>query len=263
LSLGASLLLQHSVFFLPPLIVYASLNRSFNFIPVKPLSGRNIIYIILISFAMQPVMGIISFISSVFFGTLDPALEEYIGGHPVTSIFLIGLMPAITEELTLRGVILSNYRSLHIKQAAIINGLFFGIIHFSYTQFFYAFFCGIIFSYMVHYTGSILASMLAHFLINSSQVMLSSILGSILSGSSAGMTVPYTSYKDAILSTLTSLFIFIIILLFLIFRFIKSNKIHNVYKESVLDYEDKHNYHYVFNLEFMFILILFFLFSMR
>ena len=38
-------------------------------------------------------------------------------------------MPAITEEITIRGVVLAGYDDENIFVSAVVTGLFFGIMH--------------------------------------------------------------------------------------------------------------------------------------
>ena len=81
-------------------------------------------------------------------------------------------MPAFLEEITMRGVVLQNYKGLSIKKAAIANGILFGILHLSPQQFLYATMLGIVFVYFTHYTESLWAPILGHFTINATQILI-------------------------------------------------------------------------------------------
>jgi len=122
---------------------------------------------------LQPAMMLISSISSLFFTNhvtemMYGALEQ-----PIWLILLaMAVTPAIVEELVFRGYLQAQHSNFPIKQAALLNGLFFGIIHLNPQQFSYAFVLGIIFAYMVYYTRSIWAGILPHFIFNASQGLL-------------------------------------------------------------------------------------------
>jgi len=146
-------------------------------LPNMKLGKVNIVYIIAISMFLQPAMMVISALSSLLFPN---EVAELMGGmmsrttaFPLISMLLAAAVtPAICEELVFRGYIQSQYKNYTIKKAAVINGLFFGIIHMNPQQFVYAFAMGIVFALMVHYTRSIRAAILSHFIVNGSQLTL-------------------------------------------------------------------------------------------
>ena len=142
-------------------------------LPHMKLGTSNLIYIFAISLFLQPAMMVISGLSSLLFPN---DIAEMLGGmmdYPLVVMLLAAAVtPAICEELVFRGYIQSQYKHQPFKKAALINGLFFAMIHLNPQQFVYAFVMGVIFAYMVHYTRSILAAVLSHFLMNGSQVTL-------------------------------------------------------------------------------------------
>jgi len=69
----------------------------------------------------------------------------------------------ICEEIFFRGVILNGYESeVGLKWGAVFSGLLFGIFHFNPQNFFGPIILGIVFSYLVQLTGSIIAGIVAH-----------------------------------------------------------------------------------------------------
>lgn len=158
-----------------PLGIWLALTRDNlnKHLPNMKLGKTNLIYIIFISLFLQPGMMVISGLSSLFFPNQVAEVLSIMVDNPLwTMILAIAVTPAICEELVFRGYIQSKYKNMSFKKAAIINGLFFAIIHMSPQQFIYAFIMGIIFAYMVHYTRSIRAGILSHFIMNASQVTL-------------------------------------------------------------------------------------------
>ena len=153
------------------LITDTKLKDTFRF---YPLPIKSILFIIGFALLIQPLMMFISGIGNLFFSNPVDTMLENLKQMPLSiMILMIGITPALFEELAFRGVILSGYKNIPILKAALMNGLFFGILHMNFQQFIYAFIMGILFTYLVEITGSIFSSMIAHFTINSSQVLLS------------------------------------------------------------------------------------------
>jgi len=138
--------------------------------PNWALGTKNIVIITLLSFLLQPVMMTVSGISSLFFTNYVSETIYAFMEYPLWLIILaMAVTPAVVEELVFRGYLQTQHQDRNIHQAALLNGLFFGIIHLNMQQFAYAFFMGIIFAYMVYYTRSIWAGILPHFIVNATQ----------------------------------------------------------------------------------------------
>jgi len=83
------------------------------------------------------------------------------------AIIIIGIIPAFTEELFFRGLILDGLKSNYSKKTAIfVSALLFGIIHLNPWQFFGAFIIGSISAWICIETNSILLCMYMHFFNN-------------------------------------------------------------------------------------------------
>jgi len=166
---------QLLVFILPLTVWIALRGESFkpNF-PAAKLGGKNILILVILSFLLQPVMMMISGISGLFFNNDVAELMYTFQRHPFwLQLLAIAVTPAICEELVFRGYIQSKYRNHTIRKVALINGLFFAMMHLNLQQFAYTFVLGIVFAYLVHHTRSIWAAILPHFIVNGTQVALS------------------------------------------------------------------------------------------
>lgn len=159
----------HIIFFILPAIIYIFVTKSnykrvFSF---KKPKGKDIFYSVLIAALSLPVVMFFSYISSLF-TTNDVALVlDKMSVYPLwLMILVVGVTPAITEELTMRGIVLSGFEFKSKNVAAVMTGIMFGILHLNAHQFLYATVMGIILAYVVRTTGSIFLSMLIHFLIN-------------------------------------------------------------------------------------------------
>ena len=167
------------IIFFPPVVVYAIMNRwrISELFPFKKLNCMNIFFILLVVIASQPIAMAMSGISAIFFpNTVGDMVHALNSASYLATVVVVCVFPAIFEELPLRGIIQAEYKSSPLWMSALINGLFFGIIHLSFQQFLYAFFLGVVLFYLVHITGSIISAILAHFLFNFIQVSISAFL---------------------------------------------------------------------------------------
>ncbi|MEA4816515.1 MAG: type II CAAX endopeptidase family protein [Lachnospiraceae bacterium] len=172
----------HLLLFGLPVILYFIITKKpvREVLSLRPLSIRNIITIILISFTMQPVLSVFSFLSSlVFKNNIASALMEMQDVSVGWIIVSMAVFPAVLEEICYRGIVLYGYRNLNPLKACLMSGFLFGIMHFSAQQFLYAFFFGVILGYFVYKTKSIFASIVSHFTINASQILFSRVLSGL------------------------------------------------------------------------------------
>lgn len=95
------------------------------------------------------------------------------------NIVLIGVLPAIGEELIFRGIIQRSlhqqYRNHHI--GIWIAALLFSALHMQFYGFLPRLILGAFFGYLLVWTGSLWAPMIAHFLNNTSALLLAYYLG--------------------------------------------------------------------------------------
>jgi sodium transport system permease protein len=83
-------------------------------------------------------------------------------------VLLLGLVPAVCEEIAFRGFILSGFRHLGHKWRAIVySALFFGLVHGVLQQSLIACLLGVVIAYVAVQSGSILPGMLFHLTHNS------------------------------------------------------------------------------------------------
>lgn len=162
--------------FILPLLGYCIFNKSkiALMLPFKRVSLFNIAFIIMMTFSLEPLAMFLGYASSFIFPNTVGSVVWYLVMElplPVVIIFTC-VFPSIWEEVTMRGVVLGNYNDVGIRKAALVNGLFFGILHMNPHQFLYAFLMGVVFCYFVRYTQSLMPVILAHFMFNFAQIML-------------------------------------------------------------------------------------------
>lgn len=177
------LFLNHTILFLVPAMIYiivtkSSIKETFR---LNKLYLKDALMIILLAFICQPIMSFFSVLTGLFFnnnvGEIVTSMTE--NTPYIVLLLLVAVMPAITEEVTMRGVVLSGYDKKPTFLAALITGIMFGIFHLDFQQLLYAAVLGFILAYVVRITNSIFASMLMHFIINGTSVTLQYIIKAV------------------------------------------------------------------------------------
>ena len=154
-----------------PIVVYFPLTKQkvTDVIPLAPFGVLNVFYVIVISFCVLPMMYLISYLTSFVF---TPMEMEFGDISLFVGLFAIGVLPSIFEELWFRGIMFHEYSNGSVRRNALVTGLFFGLIHMNFHQAIYAAAMGILMTYLVYYTRTILAPILMHFIVNSTAVFL-------------------------------------------------------------------------------------------
>ena len=136
-------------------------------LPWKGLSLKNTLLVVVISLAILPIIQIVAFLSSFIFTPVIMDVDFTASPMWITLI-VTAVFPALFEEFWFRGALYTGYRAggVSILKTALITALFFGLTHSNLHQALFAFLIGILYAYMVYYTGSILAPILGHFINN-------------------------------------------------------------------------------------------------
>lgn len=173
------LFISHIVTFIFPAIIYLVVTKQSarDVLKLNKLYFKDILLIILLAFVCQPIMTFFSLISQFFFeNEIGNFVTNIVESPYIVLLLLIAVLPAITEEITIRGIVLSGYEDKNIYLSCIITGLLFGIMHLDPQQFLYATVLGVILALVVRITNSIFASILMHFLINGTSITLQKLL---------------------------------------------------------------------------------------
>lgn len=155
--------------------------------PVKAkLTGKEFFKVASISVFLMYVGNYVSLI-------LMEAIESRFGALPengiatiltdtdyIISIFLVGIIGPIVEEIIFRKLLIDRIRPYGEKIAVFFPALIFGLVHGSLYQFFYAFLIGTVLSYIYVKTGKIIYSTIIHCLINLVFGVLTSYISSLI-----------------------------------------------------------------------------------
>ncbi|WP_040213763.1 CPBP family intramembrane glutamic endopeptidase [Clostridium polynesiense] len=178
LNLPQFMVATQLLFLFVPVIIYFIITGENvkSTLSLKRLSGKDTFRVVLIALFSQPVAWFLSYATGLFFPNKVAEVFDIISGYPyLLLLFIMAVVPAVFEEITIRGIVLSGYRKKSLFEASIFTGLIFGILHLNAQQFLYTAALGALFAYLVRITGSIYSSVLAHFLFNGFQVTLSKI----------------------------------------------------------------------------------------
>lgn len=272
LSIPQLLIVNQIIFLMIPSLIYFLITG----LPIKEtlrlnkLKGGEIFKIILIALLSQPVAWFLSFLSSLFFNNdVAEVFKAMQGLSYVSMLVVMALTPAICEEITMRGIVLSGYDNKSNFKAAMMSGLIFGMLHLNGQQFLYAFVLGILFGYLVRITNSIFSTMLCHFTFNGIQVTMQYFLVKVLGKIGASTTaadarnIPLSEK----LNTLIILFFIAAIFAAIIFvvvkgmynNRIKRNEAYEINNERLI--EDSKDY--IFNIPFVITVIFYVFFIAR
>ena len=139
-------------------------------------------------------------------------------GSFTLAVFLLGLLPAIGEELIFRGVVLNGLRKRFSPPVAVIlSSCLFALMHGNLQQLLYPFILGMVMAWIVVRTGSIVISMVVHFVNNFIAILFEYLKNT--TGFSMDLPNVWWSY---ILSVL--LFLLTFALLFIIDKFVFKHK---------------------------------------
>lgn len=136
--------------------------------PLQKTDGSLGMGLVLLGTGMMVIANIIgSYILTVleFVGVTPADMPDMQDGTiPVLllNILVVGVLPALLEELLFRGVILQGLRSAGDTVALVVSALMFGLMHGTLYQIPFAFILGLVFGYIVLKTGNILWSMGLH-----------------------------------------------------------------------------------------------------
>ncbi|MDR1665069.1 MAG: CPBP family intramembrane metalloprotease [Clostridiales bacterium] len=157
-------------------------SRVFGTFDRRKIGAVNILLIAALCLFLQPVMMFLSGLGTAFApNNIAEAMSAMQRQPFAVMLAAIALTPALCEEAAFRGYIFSRHmENTDIKKAALINGLFFAIMHMDAQQFLYAFVMGVIFAYFVYCTRSLYASVLAHFCVNGMQLTLDRVLTALV-----------------------------------------------------------------------------------
>ena len=123
------------------------------------------------------VGNIIDRIITLPFGGGGNVLEQILTGTGLLPrIIVVGILAPIFEELIFRKLIIDHLGKYGTFLAIVVSGLFFGLFHGNFQQFFYAAGLGFLFAFIYSKTGKIHLTIILHMIINTVSSLVSSLI---------------------------------------------------------------------------------------
>lgn len=127
-------------------------------------------YFLTIAFFVMVVGNIIGTIVGLIFKIFGIntgiAIESLTSGSSAIGSIVLALLAPIIEELIFRKFLIDRMHMFGGHVAIMTSALMFGLFHGNLSQFFYAWFLGIVFGYVYYKTGNVIYTILMHMTIN-------------------------------------------------------------------------------------------------
>ena len=136
----------------------------------RPMKAGQLLLLIMMMYGLTQVgsmMGLpIHLALSSFTVEDDQALGDLsglmLGSGVIVRIITVGILPAIFEELLFRKFLIDRTIRYGEFISCAMSGIMFGLWHGNFQQFFFAFFVGVLFSFVYIRTGNIIYTMIMH-----------------------------------------------------------------------------------------------------
>lgn len=169
------------VCFIIPGFFYCKLSKTSlqKIIPFKKIKFSKLTLLVSVGFATAFVGDYITeiFVNNLSLVGISNKLNmDYSTYSPLENILYIlsvAVVPAIAEEFALRGIVLGKLRQFGDSFAVVVSAILFGILHGNIIQIPFAFILGLVFSFIVVKTNSLLPTIIIHFLNNCFAVIIS------------------------------------------------------------------------------------------
>ncbi len=181
------IIVQIGLMFILPVCLYKvfmkkSFKQTFAHFGFKKISSKTIWLSILAGICMYFLVCYFSAVWSSFLELVGykfgSSSSNYSVLNFVLSVVFVGLLPAICEETTHRGLVLNGMKHNGAVRSIILTGLLFGLLHLNIVQFGYAFLVGMLLCVVTMVSKSIIPAMIMHFCNNFLSVFISYSLNS-------------------------------------------------------------------------------------
>ena len=147
-------------------------------------------------------------------------------GYYLLAVLMIAILPAITEELVYRGMILNGLRKLGKWPAILLSSLAFCLMHGNIAQFPYTFLLGIVLGYIMFETSNLLLCIIIHFFNNAT------VLTQMYISGDPNPSIPkITDYSAADILLAIGFFVLAVVIIILAFYLIHITKKKHAAKE--------------------------------
>lgn len=137
-------------------------------------------------------IGLMNFIETLKGSEITNLIDQQItDSSPLQNFILMVLLAPIVEELMCRKLIMDRLLPYSEVLAVTVSGIFFGLLHGNFYQFFYAAFLGLLFSYVYAKTGRIWHTIGMHMIINFTGAIIADFIGDVTAADAATSINPW------------------------------------------------------------------------
>lgn len=134
---------------------------------IRPIHWRTFIFAFLMVICSYPIIALLNILSMFFVDNAVAGTATHIYQYGLgVSMLVMAVLPAIGEELLMRGVIYRSYREESSVLAWVASAVIFGLLHMNFNQMPYAIYLGMMMVLMMEASDSIVTSMCMHFFVN-------------------------------------------------------------------------------------------------
>lgn len=160
------------IFFLP-LIIYARLShqKTTHLLKMRSINFKYIPFVLVISVAICLICGMLNIVGYVWFQGLKTTdnptgMMSFASQNPLVLVLTMVILPAVTEELLLRGAVLGEYETYGSVTAVMLSSAIFALFHANPMHLLSLFVAGICYGSLTLLFRSVYPAMIAHLLNN-------------------------------------------------------------------------------------------------
>lgn len=171
--------LIYLLIFLLPMLIYTKRRgrKAGELLRLHTLSVKYIPFTIVISIAICMICGVLNVLGYMALGSLittdqPTAMFDFSTQNPLMLLITMVILPAVTEEMLIRGVVLSEYEQYGTTRAVMLSALIFALFHANPIHFLSLLVAGICYGLLTLLFDSIYPSLIAHLFNNAAALML-------------------------------------------------------------------------------------------
>lgn len=179
LSTGLTVLL-YIVIYLIPLLIYIKIHRykARAALRLKWVGVRYWVFILLFGLSVCLISTLINAGSAALFRALfhisfDNSIVDLSGEHPASLLLTAVLLPALSEELLLRGLVQNEYEKYGVTIGVLLTALIFALFHTNPTHLPALFIAGVCYGVLTYLFHSVWPAVFAHAVNNGVAVLIS------------------------------------------------------------------------------------------
>ena len=226
--------------FIATVFTYARV-RKIDIVNVAKLKGRlNALQIVILPFiAIATILVFLplanawsAFLSVIGYHGPGVTMPDFSNvGYYFLALFVLAIMPAIGEEIFMRGTVFSGLATRDIWFGVLMSGLFFSLMHANPVQTVHQFGLGVVLAIVVALSGSVWAGVIIHFFNNFISLTLTAYLPQV---DALYVKLGYYNWLTGVASVVIGL----ILLVFLLYAFYRAGKPKNASGEVKSVYEE-------------------------